>query len=504
MRAISKYLNNYSEECAKAAASFVENSIDYAYQNCLIIPAFKEPESFAYNLKHLPNTSSSLHAIDFYKINTCYAQDCFASLLATRAMGFLSWFNFFINNKLLIILNINAPNNAKDMDLKTNYNLIQKINKIAPLINKSDNLSLHSLSLNHDLLLIDQSSNKNHRLDPKQGVGLARKIGSDCALWLHHKKIILSCWLYQTDADSILPEDYFYRLKLQIKNLQNKIKNIAAIVFPFKHKIFDQQYEKKNKNLVASRLINLNTGSPHPNLPPKGKVFFICCFFAKCIDYSCLIYSKVIMGLVLSLLLEIRLNHAIQHYDHYLNNHVDNLKRIGSPYAFHTIGSTIAINADFYAKARGFPKLAAGEDFYILNKLAKIGDIKALSGAPIILSGRISNRTPFGTGQALNTLLADKLISKKYNPYPKESYDLLKILLDTFNNYDLNLKYHLKNKLNPDQFKLVWDILINLGVKKWLKNCPKNLTQSQITMQYHNWFDGLKAIKFLKQTLAPI
>ena len=74
------------------------------------------------------------------------------------------------------------------MDLKTNYNLIQKINKIAPLINKLDNLSLHSLSLNHDLLLIDQSSNKNHRLDPKQGVGLARKIGSDCALLLYHKK----------------------------------------------------------------------------------------------------------------------------------------------------------------------------------------------------------------------------------------------------------------------------------------------------------------------------
>ena len=98
----------------------------------------------------------------------------------------------------------------------------------------------------------------------------------------------------------------------------------------------------------------------------------------------------------MSLLLEIRLNNAIQYYGHYLNNHVDNLKCIGSPYAFHTIGSTIAINADFYASTR-LSKLAAGEDFYILNKLAKIGEIKTL-GAPIILSGRISNRTPFGTG----------------------------------------------------------------------------------------------------------
>ena len=498
MKTVFKYLNNYSEPCAKAAASFVESSIDYAYQNCVIIPAFKEPESFAYNLKNLPNSASPMHALYFYKINARSVQDCFASLRATRAAGFLSWFDFFINNKTLIILNINAPNNAKDMDLKTNYNLIQKINKIAPLISKSDNLSLHNLSLNHDLLLIDQSSNINNRLNPKHGVGLARKIGSDCALWLYHKKIILSPWLYQTDADSILPEDYFYRSQLQIRNSQNKIKNIAAIVFPFKHKIFDQQYEKKNKNLVASRLINLNTGSPHPNLPPKGKGFFCFFFLGKHYSSSFINYPKFIMGIALSLLLEKRINNAIQHYDYYLNNHVYNLKRIGSPYAFHTIGSTIAINADFYAKVRGFPKLAAGEDFYILNKLAKIGVIKTLRGAPIILSARISNRTPFGTGQALNTLLENKLKSKKYNPYPKESYDLLKILLDIFNNHDLNLELHLKNKLTPNQYKLVWGILIDLGVEKWLKNCPKNLTQSQITMQYHSWLDGLKTVRFIK------
>jgi hypothetical protein len=54
---------------------------------------------------------------------------------------------------------------------------------------------------------------------------------------------------------------------------------------------------------------------------------------------------------------------------------------------------------------RGFPKKMAGEDFYLLNKLAKVGAIHCLDGDPIVLSGRISNRVPFGTGRAMGQLL---------------------------------------------------------------------------------------------------
>ena len=50
---------------------------------------------------------------------------------------------------------------------------------------------------------------------------------------------------------------------------------------------------------------------------------------------------------------------------------------------------------------RGFPKRLAGEDFYLLNKLAKVGTIRSLDGEPIRLSARASKRTPFGTGRAL-------------------------------------------------------------------------------------------------------
>ncbi|MCB9709362.1 MAG: hypothetical protein H6714_11290 [Myxococcales bacterium] len=76
----------------------------------------------------------------------------------------------------------------------------------------------------------------------------------------------------------------------------------------------------------------------------------------------------------------------------------------GSPYAHHTIGSTLIISRSHYTKVRGFPKREAGEDYYMLNKLAKVGRILRLSGPPLTLSGRDSDRVPFGTGPAVGRL----------------------------------------------------------------------------------------------------
>ncbi len=88
-------------------------------------------------------------------------------------------------------------------------------------------------------------------------------------------------------------------------------------------------------------------------------------------------------------------------YEVSLRYYVAGLRFAGSPYAFHTIGSALAVHATAYARVRGFPKRLAAEDFYLLNKLAKVGTIRSLDGEPIHLSARTSNRTPFGTGRAL-------------------------------------------------------------------------------------------------------
>ena len=69
-----------------------------------------------------------------------------------------------------------------------------------------------------------------------------------------------------------------------------------------------------------------------------------------------------------------------------------------SPYAFHTVGSTMVVHALAYAQVRGVPKRRAGEDFYLLGKLGKVRPVVNLRGEPIRLRSRLSERVPFGTG----------------------------------------------------------------------------------------------------------
>lgn len=88
-------------------------------------------------------------------------------------------------------------------------------------------------------------------------------------------------------------------------------------------------------------------------------------------------------------------------YEARLRHHVLGLRAAGSPFAFHSIGSVMAVHARRYAEVRGVPLRAAAEDFYLLNKLAKLGPIITTTGAPVLITGRPSDRVPFGTGAAI-------------------------------------------------------------------------------------------------------
>ena len=183
------------------------------------------------------------------------------------------------------------------------------------------------------LLHIDRAS-PEHFLPRGQGVGLARKIGFDIALRLHRSRRLSSRWLHSTDADVILPCDYFARASAV------QTPGAAAIAYPFVHRGED--------DVVLAR--------------------------------------------------------AVQLYEISLRYYVLGLAFAGSPYAHHTIGSTLAVDAVAYAKVRGVPKRTAAEDFYLLGKLAKIGAVVALDGLPISVSGRVSRRVPFGTGPSVERI----------------------------------------------------------------------------------------------------
>ncbi len=162
-------------------------------------------------------------------------------------------------------------------------------------------------------------------LPPKQGVGLARKLGMDLGLKLVQQQYLSIGksvdWLHSSDADVSLPENYF--------NISVDASGLAAAIYPFKH-IAEPGYEM-----------------------------------------------------------------AMSLYDYSLRYYVDQLHKAGSPYAFHTIGSLIAVNPVAYALVRGFPKRSAGEDFYLLNKLAKVASVQTLDEPTIEISGRASKGCGF-------------------------------------------------------------------------------------------------------------
>ena len=92
---------------------------------------------------------------------------------------------------------------------------------------------------------------------------------------------------------------------------------------------------------------------------------------------------------------------GIQLYEDYLHYYKKALDFAGFPDSIYTIGSAFAVRAEAYVKQGGMNRRQAGEDFYFLNKLTKLGSITEINDAFVYPSARISDRVPFGTGAAM-------------------------------------------------------------------------------------------------------
>lgn len=115
-------------------------------------------------------------------------------------------------------------------------------------------------------------------------------------------------------------------------------------------------------------------------------------------------------------------------YDQHMAYYRAGLAAAGSAFAFPTLGSTIAVHANSYAAVRGYPKRNAGEDFYLLNKVAKVDGVYYRPDTVIEVSARLSRRVPFGTGPALHSITAglhDDPSGNFYQSYHPGSFQLL-------------------------------------------------------------------------------
>jgi len=190
---------------------------------------------------------------------------------------------------------------------------------------------------------------------------------------------------------------------------------------------------------------------------------------------------------------------AMRLYDAYLQSYVDGLLAAGSPYAFHTIGSLISVKAESYAAVRGIPKRLAGEDFYLLNKLAKVGRVVSLEGAPIRIRGRLSDRVPFGTGAALTEICADEPDS--YRPYTLRTFDGLAHWLDALESFvehtDEDLLRASVQQLNEPLRSALFQTLDGLGAFTAAAEASRQVSGDQLRRRLTEWNDAFRTLKVI-------
>ncbi len=360
------YLSNHAEPRAREYA----DPISSAYARALVVPMYDEPHNALQ--KVLVNHPQLLHE-------------------STAAAD------------TLIVAVINAPDDADPDRLARTRSLLHDLEK--------RNLK--------NLVCVDCVS-RGRTLPSRQGVGLARKLGTDIAVNLFARGQLNGPWIYHTDADAVLPGDYFAA----------PLPDVAAVVRGHQHFADD------------------------PNLARAAHL-----------------------------------------YEMHMAYYHTSLAELGSRYAFPTLGSTIIVQSIAYASVRGYPRRDAAEDFYLLNKLAKIGDVIFQPTPRVLLQARPSQRVPFGTGPTLIRIarqLADDPSGNAFLSYHRDSFKLLAYALDFLRDCAENSSANARQE--------VITLLNELGFAKVRTNIDlKYTTAERRATAYRDWFDAKRTLRFIHE-----
>jgi len=263
------------------------------------------------------------------------------------------------------------------------------------------------------------------------------------------------------------------------------------------------ELDEKNGGVGLARKIGMDTALSLFNYESSKKKILVC-LDADCTvsqNYYTEIYEEFnrqnLSAAVTSFqhsLLNNENQEAILCYEIFLRYYVLSLQFAHSPYAFHTIGSTIICDVESYIKVEGMNKQKAAEDFYFLEKLAKNVSIGKINNAVVFPSSRRSWRVPFGTGQRVNRFLSK--IRNEYLLYNFNSFLILKEWLQIF----------LSNNFTPEEYlseakKIHKSLFAFLNEQKfgqrWSDILRTAKSDEQLRRQKNIWFDGFKTLKLI-------
>lgn len=400
-RHVTKYLQHYAEPLIQSLVKYKDDKEPVCEQSSCTNQNMSKQKLSAFQFDHVV-------VIPAYKESPAFIQRFIDSSLS--------------QSNVLVIVVINQPDYDDNKTAQTTlHNFICSTGDV--VYQKSEISLVKPINTKCYFAIIDAFTIP---IPEQQGVGLARKLGSDFAVYLKNNHQIKSNWIHSTDADAELPDNYFSVLST---HLAFKTKDCVAVNYNFSHRC-------ENKEI----------------------------------------------------------NGANEAYEKALRYYVSGMAYANSPYAFFTIGSVIAFKISDYVKVRGFPKRSAGEDFYLLNKLAKLGLIGFIEESVVLIEARESNRVPFGTGPTVSKIIElnrNGLPYCYYNPQLflelKQCLTHLKVLWDKrFEFTDWLLC------LSPNSQKALLDIQLGTFVNK-----QKHNNQVQFNKQLLVWFDAFKTLKFL-------
>lgn len=187
-------------------------------------------------------------------------------------------------------------------------------------------------------------------------------------------------------------------------------------------------------------------------------------------------------------------NDAIINYEIFLRYYVLGLKFAESPYAYHSIGSCMVIEPFTYVKIGGMNKKKAGEDFYFLEKAAKVTEVKSINTTTVFPSSRKSWRVPFGTGQRI-TRFYEK-VKNEYVLYSPTSFVVLKEFLKIY--FDENNSPETILGKSKTISVSLYNFLIENDFLNSLTRINRNAkTREQLHHQKKLWFNAFKTLKLI-------
>ena len=230
-----------------------------------------------------------------------------------------------------------------------------------------------------------------------------------------------------------------------------------------------------------------------------------------CLDADCEVESNYLTAIVESFN-QMKLSAAIINYEHpspedesvkkaivcyeiFLRYYVLALQYAGSPFAYTSIGSTIACDVETYCKAGGMNKKKAGEDFYFLEKIVKFTTIYRINSTTVYPSSRESWRVPFGTGRSINRFLSNSY--NEYFLYNPQVFVILKKWLEVFNSSDVNNVKEFLNAAEKISIELKSFLLENSFQEDWNRIINNSKSTDQINKQKLMWFDGFRTMKLI-------